>query len=164
MATTPPFKCPTPHPALLSERKKYILGGGAVGDKRGGQWRQMRIEIWQGKGILTLDSGEQEEKQVRTMNWGQGSRSGKMRIKWDLLILELPLVWHKSRRTIKKRKSIAFTFFFTSSCFPPSFWTNRRNELCFSILQASSRLVNLFILALSSLLVCQIVGDKIIRQ
>ncbi|KAA8592983.1 hypothetical protein FQN60_018438 [Etheostoma spectabile] len=62
MYATPPLNCPRP-PALLSDRQIYREEGQCV-TERGVEWRQMRVEIWQSKGILILQSGEDEEETV----------------------------------------------------------------------------------------------------
>ncbi|CAB1458335.1 unnamed protein product [Pleuronectes platessa] len=61
MATTPSLQLAQAPGAAV--RQKHIQGGGAVGDWRGGEWRQTRLETWQSQQKLILDSGEKEGEQ-----------------------------------------------------------------------------------------------------
>lgn len=87
-----------------------------MADWRGGELRQMRIEIWQSKQILILESGG--KKRVKHAGgttlfvWGGGGgvKSGKeerkREIVWGFVILQLPSCVTKSSRWLGEGREI----------------------------------------------------------
>ena len=107
-----------------------------MGDWRGGEQRQMRIEIWQSKGILISESVEKKRKTCRRNNsFFGGAKSGKeerrREIVWGFVISQLPSCVTKSSRWLGEGREInSLAFFFSfSSRFSPSFGTTEENGL-----------------------------------